>query len=210
MKMTELNEKQTRILLVAEKLFAEKGFDGTSIRDISREAKINIAMVSYYFGSKEKMLEALIISRTSDMRLQLENIQKLELSPAEKVDRLIELYIQRVNRNRCMYQIIHFELSSKKRDLRLSDFNDMKKRNLETLTTIINEGQEKGVFRKDVRIELIPTTIIGTYFQFQMSRSMFEEILNLRTDRDYDHFVKNELTQHIKQLIKALLKNENQ
>jgi AcrR family transcriptional regulator len=208
--MTELNEKQTRILLVAEKLFAEKGFDGTSIRDISREAKINIAMVSYYFGSKEKMLEALIISRTSDMRLQLENIQKLELSPAEKVDRLIELYIQRVNRNRCMYQIIHFELSSKKRDLRLSDFNDMKKRNLETLTTIINEGQEKGVFRKDVRIELIPTTIIGTYFQFQMSRSMFEEILNLRTDRDYDHFVKNELTQHIKQLIKALLKNENQ
>jgi len=208
--MSDLNEKQTRILLVAEKLFAEKGFDGTSIRDISKEAKINIAMVSYYFGSKEKMLESLIISRISDMRLQLENIHKLELSPFEKIDRLIELYIERVNRNRCMYQIIHFEMSSKKRALKVAEFNDMKKRNLETLRAIIQDGQESGDFRTDIRIELIPTTIIGTYFQFQMSRTMFEEILDLKTDLQYENFVKNELTQHIKQVIKALLKNENQ
>ena len=59
--MGTLNDKQLQILLVAEKLFAEKGFDGTSIRNIAKEAGINIAMVSYYFGSKEKMLEALIL-----------------------------------------------------------------------------------------------------------------------------------------------------
>ena len=54
--MHDFNDKQIQILQVAEKLFAEKGFDGTSIRAISKLAKINIAMVSYYFGSKEKML----------------------------------------------------------------------------------------------------------------------------------------------------------
>ncbi|MGK4569036.1 TetR/AcrR family transcriptional regulator [Flavobacterium sp. 3HN19-14] len=37
--MVELNEKQIRILQVAEKLFAEKGFDGTSIRNISKRRK---------------------------------------------------------------------------------------------------------------------------------------------------------------------------
>ncbi|HNO01068.1 MAG TPA: TetR family transcriptional regulator, partial [Chitinophagaceae bacterium] len=40
----------------AEKLFAEKGYNGTSVRDIAEKAGINLAMVSYYFGSKEKLL----------------------------------------------------------------------------------------------------------------------------------------------------------
>ena len=58
--MTDFNEKQIEILHVAEKLFAEVGFDGTSIREIAKIANINIAMISYYFGSKEKLLEAKI------------------------------------------------------------------------------------------------------------------------------------------------------
>ena len=41
----------------AEELFAEKGFSGTSVRDIADAADVNVAMISYYFGSKEKMLE---------------------------------------------------------------------------------------------------------------------------------------------------------
>ena len=52
--MTEFNEKQLEILQVAEQLFAEEGFDGTSVRDIAKKANVNIAMISYYFGSKEK------------------------------------------------------------------------------------------------------------------------------------------------------------
>lgn len=52
-RMTDFNDKQIEILLVAEKLFSEHGFDGTSIRDIAKEANINIAMISYYFGSKK-------------------------------------------------------------------------------------------------------------------------------------------------------------
>ena len=114
---TEFNDKQIQILQVTERLFAEKGFDGTSIRDIAKEANINIAMVSYYFGSKEKMLEALIISRISDMKLQLESLSKEEISPVEKINKLIELYITRINKNKCIYQILHFELTSKKREI---------------------------------------------------------------------------------------------
>ena len=69
--MSNFNEKQIHILQVAEKLFAEHGFDGTSIRMISKEAGINVAMVSYYFGSKESLLEKLIIYRTSDLKWTL-------------------------------------------------------------------------------------------------------------------------------------------
>lgn len=206
--MTDFNEKQIHILQVAEKLFTEHGFDGTSIRDIAKEAKINIAMISYYFGSKEKLLEALIITRISDLRLQIENLFKEELTPFEKIDRLIELYITRLNKNRGMYQILHFEISTKKRDINFESFNDVKKYNLEALKNIIEEGQSKGIFKKDITIELIPPTIMGTYFHFHMNRPFYIELLNLQTDADYNNYINTTLIKHIQQTIKALLTYE--
>ena len=50
----ELNDKQIQILETAEKLFSENGFDGTSVRQIAKAAEVNIAMISYYFGSHPK------------------------------------------------------------------------------------------------------------------------------------------------------------
>ena len=206
----DLNDKQIRILLVAEKLFAEKGFDGTSIRNISKDAKVNIAMVSYYFGSKEKMLESLIYFRTSDLKMQLENLYQEAIEPMEKINKLIDLYIARINKNKCIYQILHFELSNKKRAVDIKSFTEVKRQNLVSLQKIITEGQEKGIFKKDINVILLPPTILGTFFHFQMNRPYFEELLDLRTDEAFDHYIKTELTKHIKQTIKALLINEIQ
>lgn len=44
-----------RLLDAAEQLFAERGFDGTSIRDLAAAAECNIASVNYYFGGKENL-----------------------------------------------------------------------------------------------------------------------------------------------------------
>jgi AcrR family transcriptional regulator len=207
--MTEFNDKQIEILQAAEQLFADEGFDGASIRTIAKEAHVNIAMISYYFGSKEKLLEALIIHRTSDMRLRLEDIFSQNLSSVEKVDLLIDLYISRINKNKCMYQIMHFELSTKKRIMNMQSFIDLKRQNLEVFKKIIEEGQASGVFRKDVNIIMIPPTIMGTLVHFQTNRQYFELILDLETDEKYELYIENELTAHIKQTIKALLVHEN-
>jgi AcrR family transcriptional regulator len=86
---TAFTEKQIQIIQVAETLFAQKGFDGTSIRDIAKEAKINIAMISYYFGSKEQLLESLIIYRATDIKLQLDTLVLEDLNPLEKINNLI-------------------------------------------------------------------------------------------------------------------------
>lgn len=206
---TDLNDKQIEILQVAETLFAEKGFDGTSIRDISKEAKINVAMVSYYFGSKEKLLESLILHKTSGLKEQLVNLIDENLEPFDKVNKLIELYINRINCNKGIYRVLHFELASKKKALEIQSFSDIKKANLKSMELIIQEGQAKGVFRKDIIIPLLTPTILGTYFHFQMNKPFFEEILNLKTDEDYNNYVKTDLTKHIQQTIKALLIYEN-
>jgi len=203
--MSDLNSKQIHILQVAETLFAERGFDGTSIRDISKVAKINIAMVSYYFGSKERLLESLVFYRTSDLKIQLANLTKEHFSPLEKINKLIELYIAKIHSNKYIYQILHLESFFKKRELNFKSFTEIKKANLESLKAIIEEGQTQGVFRKNINIPLIAPTIFGTYVHFQMSKPFFGDILNLKTELEYDNYIKTELTAHIQQTINALL-----
>lgn len=206
---TDFNEKQIQILQVAERLFAEKGFDGTSIRDIAKEASINIAMVSYYFGSKEQLLESIILHRATGIKLQLDNLMLEDLNPLEKIHKLIELYIDKINSNRCIYKIMHFEFSSSQRVINLQAFTDLKKGNLKSLETIIQDGQEKGVFRKDIVVPLLTTTILGTYFHFHLNRPFYQTLLNLNTEEEYNTYIKTTLTMHIQQTIKALLTYES-
>lgn len=198
-------DKQVHILQVAESLFAEKGYDATSIRNISKEAKINIAMVSYYFGSKERLLESLIIYRATDLKMQLDTLRMENLDPLEKINKLIELYVTRVHSNSEIYKILHFEFSSKKRSINLDTFVELKKGNLQTLETIIKEGQGRGIFRKDIIVPLITPTILGTFFHFETNRPFFENLLELKTKESYDNYIKTTLTKHIQQTIKALL-----
>lgn len=56
---TEQSDVKLRILLAARKLFARQGFDRTTVRQICEEAGVNLALVSYHFGGKEKVFYAL-------------------------------------------------------------------------------------------------------------------------------------------------------
>lgn len=205
----DLNDKQLEILTVAEKLFAEKGFDGTSVRDISKIANINVAMVSYYFGSKEKLLEQLILVRIQDLKIKLENLFEENLNPFEKIEKFIEFYIQKVDSNRHMYKIMHFEISSQKRALDMDGFHQIKKSNLSILTKIIEEGQHQNLFKKNINIALITPTILGTYFHFYTNKYYFDSILDFKTENEFNNYIKSELTQHIQLTIKALLTYDN-
>ena len=49
-----------RILKVATKLFGQKSFDGVSIREICKEADVNVSMISYYFGGKQELYNAIL------------------------------------------------------------------------------------------------------------------------------------------------------
>ena len=60
--MASADTKQ-RILDVAEQLFADHGFAGTSLRRIISDAGVNLAAVHYHFHSKEALLEAVLIRR---------------------------------------------------------------------------------------------------------------------------------------------------
>lgn len=54
-------DARERILVAAELLFAQRGVDRTSTRDITAEAGVNVASVNYYFGSKEALAEEIFM-----------------------------------------------------------------------------------------------------------------------------------------------------
>ncbi|MGE8381728.1 MAG: TetR/AcrR family transcriptional regulator, partial [Sphingobacterium sp.] len=104
----EFNEKQIDILLAAERLFATKGFDGTSVRDIAQEANVNVAMINYYFGSKDKLLDTFFEWRVPDFMI---NVDELALvgNALDKVDVMVDRYVKSMNSHRKLYRVIAIE-----------------------------------------------------------------------------------------------------
>lgn len=66
MSTTHFNTKD-RILGAAEELFAIHGFSGTSLRQVTSQADVNIAAVNYHFGSKENLVNEVFRRRMDDM-----------------------------------------------------------------------------------------------------------------------------------------------
>ena len=205
-----LNEKQLRIVQVAEKLFAEQGFAGTSVRQIAKEAAINVAMISYYFGSKEKLLEYLLVNRMSHFKIDLiDIIEKEEHSYTQRLEELIRILIKRIHKNNRIYRIIHSELQSSFNNLKFDLYHKQKRENFNTLEAFIKKGQQAGEFKKDVELMLLLPTLIGTYFNFKYNQKFFKQAYKLHSKQDIDRFVETKLTKHLQSTIKALLTYEN-
>lgn len=54
------DNSKARILEAATSLFAQKGFDGTGIREICKKANVNLCMISYYWGGKQELYNGII------------------------------------------------------------------------------------------------------------------------------------------------------
>ena len=75
--MIEKADTKSRILDSAEKLFGMNGFDGTSLRDITAAADVNLAAINYHFQSKDSLIDAIVARRIEPV-----NRRRLELLEA--------------------------------------------------------------------------------------------------------------------------------
>jgi AcrR family transcriptional regulator len=91
---TEAEESQKRLLEAAEELFAQKGFDGTTIRDITTKAERNQAAVNYFFGNKQELYEEIFRRRLREMRdTRLASIKTVMTSKTKpSLEKLIHSY----------------------------------------------------------------------------------------------------------------------
>jgi AcrR family transcriptional regulator len=85
---------EEKIKAAARIIFHKKGFSGTRTRDIAEEANINLALLNYYFRSKEKLFQLIMME---DVKFFLEsvsiNFNDAKTSFDEKIDRIVSGYI---------------------------------------------------------------------------------------------------------------------
>jgi AcrR family transcriptional regulator len=204
----EYNDKQIQIIDSAEKLFATNGFEGTSVRDIAHEAGINIAMISYYFGSKEKLMEAVFQKRTFNAQLRVENLlQDSTLSPLQKVYSLIDDYVEKITVHQEFHKIMMREQMLIKNSAISEAIFELKKRSLESIKKLITEGQKVGAFKKNIDISLMMCTLFGTANNLISSQSFYKKIFNMedRSEEVFQRYIKKKLSHHLKTLFKATL-----
>jgi len=208
----EYSDKQVQIMETAENLFAEKGFNGTSVRDIAEKAHVNLAMISYYFGSKEKLLEALFAFRGETMKVTLESIiDRQDLSSLEKVYLLIDNYISKFMSQQCFSRILAREQVLNNSPATATLILQMKKRNLELIQKLIKEGQKRGEFRKNIDTAMMMTTMIGTAHNLITTKHYYKELNNLQdiSEQEFEKLIGKKLASHLKFLFKAMLTYED-
>jgi AcrR family transcriptional regulator len=90
----DCEDTRDRILSAAQKLFADKGFDATSVRDITSEAGCNVASVNYHFGGKDNLyLETFrsMLTVLRDRRLELMD-ELMARDPSPSLEEFVETF----------------------------------------------------------------------------------------------------------------------
>lgn len=87
--MAKLEDTKFKILQAASALFSAKGFAGTSMRDIAREADVNLASINYHFKNKERLYWTIAIEAKKALACGLEEVGAKDL-PLEPF--IIEAY----------------------------------------------------------------------------------------------------------------------
>jgi AcrR family transcriptional regulator len=88
------HETCTRILDAAEELFMQHGFEGTSMRQLTARAGVNLAAVNYHFGSKHALIEAVFRRRLDPMNAErIAELERLEAGGNFSPESIIRAFV---------------------------------------------------------------------------------------------------------------------
>ena len=200
-------DKRTHILTTALTLFGQKGFEGTSVRDIATEAGVNLAMISYYFGSKEKLFQKAIEFKASYLKGVFEElVNNNQLSAIEKIGVVIDNYVERIFSNPKFHHLLHRELSLEHRTQMREQVIDVLLKNVMIIKKIIEDAIDNKVFKK-VDPELTVATLIGTINQLALSEVFCTKLLKKNKDfKPYQNKkFKERVSNHLKQVMRSHL-----
>ncbi|PIF44003.1 TetR family transcriptional regulator [Chryseobacterium sp. 52] len=181
----KFTEKQIHILDIAEELIAKKGYEGTSVRDICSKANINVAMISYYFGSKEKMMSYLYQYRVLKTR---ENFSEFadtikDGKPEMQLREIIKYIVSQLFKYNYFHGFVTQELrhTENLKD-ELLDFYQLF---VKKLDDVIKKGVASGVFTFTPKPEDILTMIIGSTLFVIRNKNFYELYVPSKNDEAY-------------------------
>jgi AcrR family transcriptional regulator len=205
-------DKKDHILDVAEKVFSELGFDGASTRTISGEAGVNMAMLNYYFGSKEGLFLAVFNRKISSFQNLLQNLgSDGSMTAWNKIEKYIELYAQRVVNNNCFQKMLYQEMAMQRRGDLADNISEILMKNVSEVHKILQDGIDNGEFNKDIDMELVIATIYGTKNFIINAPQLTSRMLgyDIQNEKLLEERLKPRIAAYMKTLLKAYLLNEH-
>lgn len=202
--MIDFHEKQVRILDAAEQLIFEKGHAESSVREICARANINIAMVSYYFGSKGQMLHYLYENkiRKATERFGLLTQTIANASPALQLNEILKFLISHLSESYYLQSFAPQGAHNPAGEYYIGIFTNLAARKLGDL---IQKGIAIGEFHRAVRAEDLLATIWGTIiFSFQ-HKEFYQDFLPTREGSNYGKQVQTRLKTHLTVVVFSLL-----
>lgn len=182
-----MKSTKEKLLNTAEQLFAKHGLDGVSTRDLAGKAKVNLCAITYYFGSKQKLYEAVIeeiVSFISDnfvkTVLPTANQSSPLLSPRDKIKNLIRLFFSFI----CSEKI-----SGNRAELLIREILNPSPayvRFYETIMEPIHKhlsaliAQDTGLPETNFRTVLLSHTLFGQTIMFRIHKEALLRRLNLK------------------------------
>ena len=201
-------DRKNHILDVAQKLFSKYGFDGATTRMISREAGVNLAMLNYYFGSKEGLFLAIFERKIISFPQCLHCIGFNEdLTTWEKLAKCIDKVVESIIINDSFQELINRELVIQKRWAVNDKIAKVIMKNVYEVKMIIDEGVKNGHFNQDADTAMLTATLFGTKNYIMNIPHLSSLIIgnDVGNQRFLEEKLKPRIKVHIKKLFKAYL-----
>ena len=173
----ELKEKQIKILEVAVELFKEKGYMGSSVRDLATKLNIKAASLYAHIRSKEEILEWICFGVAHDFFEELQEVKNTKVSPQEKLNLFLDKHLSVVLKNRDVTHIYSNEW--KHLEDRLPEFIELRKnyqQEVEQLISEIYKAENWELKSSAFTTRFILHTLNNSYFWFKRNIESTSEI----------------------------------
>ncbi len=130
---------------VALGLFAERGYDGTSVRAITEAAGANIAAVTYHFGSKQALFEAVLEAILVPVGREIREASQGPGSPLDRIRGVVAALLRHMGRNPAYPRLMLQQLSTQ--DVPHPVVQRTMRQGLGMLQGLVEEGQRDGTIR---------------------------------------------------------------
>ena len=180
----ELKEKQIKILEVAVELFKEKGYMGSSVRDLATKLNINAASVYAHIRSQEEILEWICFGVAHEFFAELQEVKNTNVSPQEKLNLFLDKHLSVVLKNRDVTHIYSNEW--KHLEERLPEFIELRKnyqQEVEQLISEIYQAESWELKSSAFTTRFILHTLNNSYFWFKRNIESTSEITNEIRDK---------------------------
>ncbi len=161
-----MNDIQRKIIESAKQNFLKKGYEGTSIRDISNDAGVNIAMVNYYFRSKENLFQQIFLEIYGELLKNAIEGNNENLSLREKIELLVSFILDNVSQSPKLPLFVLMEVNRDAETLLNAEFLDGIQTFMAFFQKQIQEEIDNGTIRKIEPMELFINIVSMCLFPF--------------------------------------------